>query len=279
MAVFLMILGAAFLDVTDQMSSTGERDNRCAVAASPKPIRDLPEGSGVAVSRLTPGLLWSHNDSGPPALVGVDASGTVTARVTVTGARVVDWEDLAAGPCAQGSCLYIADIGDNNRVRQRVTIYRVPEPRPGETMTRPAEAIDAVYPDGPHDAEALVVAGPDELFIISKAPARETALYRLKGPLREGTPSRLERVAGLPLAAVTGAALSPDGTDVAVRTNDALVFYAARELFAGRTAGGRPFDLRPLREPQGEGVAIGNGGVVYLAGEGGTLASLRCALR
>ncbi|MBM3818556.1 MAG: PE-PGRS family protein [Acidimicrobiia bacterium] len=279
MAVFLMILGAVFLDVSDQAGSAARREDLCTVAASPKPIRDLPEGSGVAVSRLTPGLLWSHNDSGRPALIGLDGSGAVKARVAVTGARVVDWEDVAAGPCAQGSCLYIADIGDNNRVRQRVTIYRVPEPTPGETRTRPAEAIDAVYPDGPRDAEALVVAGPDELFIISKAPARETALYRLKGPLREGTPSRLERVAGLPLAAVTGAALSPDGADVAIRTNDRVVFYAARELFAGKTAGGRPFDLRPLREPQGEGVAMGNGGVVYLVGEGGTLASLTCALR
>lgn len=248
----------------------------CTVATRPTAVRELPEGSGVAASRTTPGLLWSHNDSGPPALIGMDGSGAVKARVAVPGARVVDWEDVGIGPCAQGSCLYIADIGDNNRVRQDITIYRVREPTPGETMTRPAESFDGVYPDGPHDAETLIVGGADELFIISKGPRAQTALYRF--PLRAGAASRLEKVSALPLARVTGAAISADGAEVAIRTNDAVTFYRAREFLAGKAGSGRSFDLRALREPQGEGVAFGNGGVVYLVGEGGTLATLTCAL-
>ncbi|MBI3050441.1 MAG: hypothetical protein HYY76_19275 [Acidobacteria bacterium] len=57
----------------------------------------------------------------------------------------------------------------------------------------------------------------------------------------------------------------------------------ARELAGG--AGARPLrvDLGALGEPQGEGVTIGAGGLVYLVGEGGgrggTLATLRCTLR
>jgi hypothetical protein len=249
------------------------------VAARVTPIRALPEGSGVAAGRQTPGLLWSHNDSGRPALIGIDTSGAVKAQVAVTGARVVDWEDVGIGPCPGGSCLYVADIGDNNRVRQRITIYRVPEPTAGDAMTRPADAFDAMYPDGPHDAEALIVGGADELFIITKAAEGGTALYRWPGPLRAGTASRLELVGKLPLARVTGAAMSADGATVAVRSNDEVSFYPAKELLAGRVGGGRRFNLKALGERQGEGVAIGNGGVVYLVGEGGTLASLKCALR
>ena len=36
---------------------------------------------------------------------------------------------MASAPCGNGSCLYIADIGDNDAKRKEVTIYRVPEPR------------------------------------------------------------------------------------------------------------------------------------------------------
>ena len=79
---------------------------------------------------------------------------------------------------------------------------------------------------------------------------------------------------------MTGAAASPDGAWVALRTNDEVVFFPARQLLAGTIDGARRFNLRALEEPQGEGVAIGAGGVVYLVGEGrpGTLARLKCTL-
>ena len=266
---------------TAQRGTAATGASVCTVAAGVRPVRELTEGSGVALSRRTPELLWSHNDSGPPLLIAFDASGAVKGRVTVAGARVGDWEDVSAGPCPQGSCLYIADIGDNNRSRQRITVYRVPEPRPGDAMTAPAEPLDAMYPDGPHDAEALIVSSADDLLIVTKAAARETALYRFPKPLRPGTAARLEKVTALPLVRVTGGAASPDGAWMALRTNSEVVFVPARQLLAGTLDGARRFDLRALKEPQGEGVAVGADGVVYLVGEGrpGTLATLRCGLR
>ena len=77
-------------------------------------IPDLPEASGVAVSRRSPGRLWAHNDSGEAVLVALDTRGTVTGRVRVSGSKVDDWEAVAVGPCPGGSCIYIADIGDND---------------------------------------------------------------------------------------------------------------------------------------------------------------------
>lgn len=109
----------------------------------------------------------------------------------------------------------------------------------------------------------------------------KSALYRW--PLRSGAPSMLERITALPLDHVTGADASPDGAWVALRTNEDLFFYRARELLA-------PHDAQPLRahlgavnEPQGEGVAFGADGRIYLTGEGGgsgagTLATVKCAL-
>ena len=144
---------------TAQRGTAATGASVCTVAAGVRPVRELREGSGVALSRRTPGLLWSHNDSGPPMLIALDASGAAKGRVTVAGARVGDWEDVSAGPCPQGSCLYIADIGDNNGVRRSITVYRVPEPRPGDReqsrtsieheieMTQQIGADHAVDPD------------------------------------------------------------------------------------------------------------------------------------
>lgn len=254
----------------------------CEVAKGAVTVRGLPEASGVTMSRRAQGLVWSHNDSGDPVLHAVDLTGDVKGTVMVTGARVDDWEDVAAAPCARGSCLYIADIGDNNRTRSRITVYRVAEPAVTDRATAPAEAFHAVYPDGPHDAEALFVTSSDDLFIVTKASADATAVYRFPKPLRSDGAMSLQLVGKLPVPRITGAGASPDGAWVAVRTADALRFYRTRELLAGRAAEAIQFDVKGLREPQGEGVALAADGTVYLAGEGGgaggTLAAVRCRL-
>ena len=242
-----------------------------------KPLADLREASGVALSRRTPGLLWSHNDSGQPLLYGVDAAtGSVRGRVRVTGAMVEDWEDVSVAACPGGSCLYIADIGDNRLARRSVSIYRIPEPQPQDADSTRAEVFTAVYPDGPHDAEALFVASED-LYIVTKAAA--TAIYRLPKPLRAGGNMMLERVGRLALKRVTDAETSTDGKWVAVRTNQEIGFYRTADVERG-TPRGITVSVRTLKEPQGEGVAL-DGQKVYLTGEGsraGTLNVLRCTL-
>src|SRR5688500_4220476 len=148
--------------------AAGQRGDLCTVAMKLTALPELPEASGVALSRRTPGLLWAHNDSSEPVLFALDTTGAVKGRVRVTGAEVSDWEDVSAGPCPQGSCLYIADIGDNNRARRRVRIYRVPEPRAEDRATQPADIFEAVYPDGAQDAEAAFITGADDLFVVTK---------------------------------------------------------------------------------------------------------------
>ena len=211
----------------------------------------------------------------------LDAAGVVKGRVRVAGARVTDWEDITVGPCAQGFCLYIADIGDNNRARRQITVYRVPEPRPGESVTEPAEAWAGTYPDGAHDAEGAFITPAGELFIVTKESAATAAVYRFPRPQGNAL-ARLQVAAKVPVAWVTDADTSVDGIWVVLRTNDELLFYRTRDLLAGAPGEPLRFNLRALREPQGEGVAFGADGMVYLTGEGnrgGTLASLRCTLR
>ena len=264
----------------------------CRVAGPLLRLPEVPEASGIAVSRRTPGVLWTHNDSGQPWLFAFTTAGAPAGRVRVSGAQVVDWEDIAVGPCGSGSCVYIGDIGDNDAKRQTVTIYRVPEPAPRDPATAPADALQAVYPDRPHDAEALFVLPDGGLFIVTKEDP--VALYRVPGPFRAGTTVRLERVATLApqggtsrsagrRAHVTGADASPDGRWVALRTNAAVMFYSAREFVAGQIREVLHYDVTALHEPQGEGVAFGAANDIWLAGEGGgtfgTLARVECTLK
>lgn len=248
------------------------------------------ESSGLALG-AGGDALWTHNDSGEPVLHLVGLDGTQRARVRVTGASLADWEDLAAGPCPGGGrCLFVGDVGDNQATRPRITIYRVPEPTAGDAQTLPAEALVAEYPDGPHDAEGLFVLPDGGVYVVTKGSTGPIAIYRLPRTARPGTPARLEPVVRLRAATVprrqriTGAAASPDGRWIALRTLDALFLYPAGDLAGGSLGEPLAYDLRPLDEPQGEAVAFGPGGAVHLSSEGGggddpaMLARLTCTL-
>ena len=117
----------------------------CTPVGRPQLLPAVPEASGVAQAA---GALWTHNDSGAPVLFRIDPDRRVT-PVVVTGAAVIDWEDIAAGSCGGAECLYIADIGDNRLSRQRVTIYQVAIPPPGSTATRGCPRISRHVPRCP----------------------------------------------------------------------------------------------------------------------------------
>jgi hypothetical protein len=236
----------------------------------------VPEASGLAIGRRASGHLWTHNDSGNPVVFAIDPTGRVAGRVRITGASVEDWEALAAGPCDEGSCLYIADIGDNDANRSRVTVYRLPEPSLADGSASVKAVFHLAYPDGAHDAETLLIAPDGSLFIVTKGDTGPVALYRAPRDLRPGGTTQLERVGQPQTGAeaprnfrITDGAMSADGQWVALRTNDSLVFYRASDFLKGTWREAKRVDLGPLGEPQGEGIALGDGQAVYLAGEGG----------
>ncbi|HDZ20744.1 hypothetical protein LCGC14_0431630 [marine sediment metagenome] len=124
----------------------------------------IHESSGLAVSRRTPGVFWTHNDSGdPPQLFAIDRQGRTLATVTITGAENVDWEDLASYELHGQAYLLIADVGDNNAQRDRCQLYIVPEPavdpaQVGRELSAEVQTtIEFRYPDGPRDCEAVAV--------------------------------------------------------------------------------------------------------------------------
>ena len=195
----------------------------------------VTESSGLVASRTTPGAYWTHNDSGDgPFIYAFDTRGNSFGTFRVSGAQARDWEDIAAGPGPQAnrSYLYIGDIGDNDAVRPEVVVYRVAEPtlsastrkftksRPG--TTEPAAAIRLKYPDGAHDAEALLVhPRTGNIYIVIKVLIANPGVYEAVAPFKAGQSITMRRIgeARVPSlfgGVITGGSISPDGRRVAL---------------------------------------------------------------
>lgn len=184
---------------------------------------DLVEASGLAASRVAPGVLWSHNDSrGTATVYAFTTTGEDLGGYDVPGAFALDWEDMSAGPGPDGedSYLYVGDIGDNFDIRDGlVTVYRVPDEDPGDLDGVFSASVPFTYryPKGSHNAEALFV-DPVEpaLYLVTKG--REEA-FVFKGSLvpTDGR-ANLQIVSTLFLGAeVSGADMSSDGTTLVLR--------------------------------------------------------------
>ena len=212
--------------------------------------QSVTESSGLVASRTTPGAYWTHNDSGDgPFIYALDTHGDSLGVFRVTGAQARDWEDIAIGPGPQlnQSYLYVGDIGDNDELRSEIAVYRVLEPalaasdrksnktRPG--TTEPAEAIRLRYPDGKHDAEALLVHPvTGNIYIITKVMIANPVVYEAAAPLVAGkliTMRRLGevRVPSLFGGIITGGSVSPDGRRVAL-----CDYFQGYELVLPRSA-------------------------------------------
>lgn len=160
---------------------------------------DVLEASGGVQSTLGTDLVWLINDSGNPAdlyLVRM-SSGKTVATIRLQGLTNVDWEDISTFENELGiQELYIADIGDNNAVRDSVRIYKMREPMWSELDTSLAvqsfspselEVITFAYENGPRDAEALMVHPESgELYVINKRTL-SNGLYLVDGTSKKAS--------------------------------------------------------------------------------------------
>jgi hypothetical protein len=240
------------------------------------------ELSGLVVSRSQDGVLWTHNDSGDSArLFAVAPDGRLLAEVAVTGAEAVDWEDIAIGP---GDMLYVGDIGDNDAARSDIVVYRVTEPRlTGGTATRtaPAQRLTLRYPDGAHDAEALLVEpSSGAIVIVTKTYGGTAGVYVADHPSPHGT-TALRRAGSASLGigrAVTAGDVSANGRTIALRTYDRVFVWSRRRgesLASVLRRGPCTAGARLLGEGQGEALALTRAGRAFYTVTEGSRPALR----
>ena len=236
----------------------------------------LHEISGLVASRTQSGILWVHNDSGDQGRVyAVNLQGQLLAEVTLLDARGVvvesfDCEDIALAPAdGDGDVLYLADIGDNAGIRETICVYRFPEPiidRSGvgvpAHLTVECESIEATYPDGPRDAETLLVDPlTGDILVISKDYIRARA-YRLPVDL-DGVPI-MDFLLELSWGFITGGDISPDGTRILLRGYWHAQLWertSSDHWWAALASLGCSIPLAP--EPQGEAIGFSFDGDDY----------------
>jgi len=199
-------------------------------------------------------VVYTVNDSGgDPVLYGVDARTGRTVSRTTYADRATDDEALARGA---HRTVWVGDIGDNRHDRDDVAVYRV---RPGDGGP-PAPRYRLSYPDGPQDAEALLVRPrTGRLFVVTKS-VFGGRVYAAPRDLRAERVNRLApfaEVSGL----VTDGSFFPDGRHVVLRTYDRATVYT----FPGFHARGT---VRLPTQPQGEGISVSATGRVLVSSEG-----------
>lgn len=264
----------------------------------------LKELSGLAASRRFPGWMWAHNDSGDSAhLFLLDSKWRTRAIVTLPDAQAVDWEDIAVAGSARDSTVTVADIGDNSRSREHITLYRFRErdlplePNFARLPLSPAREISVAasdlrlrYPeaDGAQDAESLCASADGSLLIVTKStgPSR---FYLARWPLGEKNGEQILRLAAqkqfgstkpgqrrVSERLVSAADVSPDGLRLAIVTYASLYVWklppgAWDKLDWKRVLEGEP-RASPLpnltQMPQYESVAWSGPSQVIVSSEG-----------
>ncbi len=200
--------------------------------------RRITESSGVAVSRLSEGVIWMHNDSGDkPVLYATNEQGEALGRFEVTGAEATDWEDMCSFKLDDTAYLLVADCGNNGRNRDPLQLYLVPE-KPvvkGEKVRLRAEqTIRYRFADGRHDCESIAFDPATRTIYLAtkhfRQPGTHAKVYALKLP-DEPTDRvhELEPVATLPTPVTMAMDLSPDGKYFAVLSGLKILLYERHE--------------------------------------------------
>lgn len=247
--------------------------------------RSITESSGVVVSRQYPGILWTHNDGGsPPAVYATDTLGRDHGAFELVGASNVDWEAMSLGTCGNDQCLYLADVGDNNLVRDHLVMYRIREPALPTAIADSAfpitefERLAFRYPDEPRNVEAMYADRNGTVYLITKTTRGPPLWYRLSAADWDGhDTTAAEPLGPFPietgssrLAGITGADLTSDGSMLVVRTYRELFFY---HVDVEGNVGDGPVATCPILglESQGEGVAWLDDQRVVLTSERGVM--------
>ena len=143
-------------------------------------LKAINEASGIAASGINKDLYYIENDSGDTSrFFAVLPTGQVKSTIYFKGDRkeilgVRDCEDVAVGPgpVKGKSYLYDGDIGDNYAQRPYLTVYRMEEKTTWATdsiVHADAVPIHLKYPDGPKDAETLMIDPIEKLmYIVTK---------------------------------------------------------------------------------------------------------------
>ena len=273
--VVLVLFGGSYVRhkyLTGQITVSGRLLNKA-----------MNETSGIASSDIFKDMFYVHNDSGDESrFFMISPDGTLHHIFKYNGNNSDDdCEDIAVGPgpIKEKSYVYVGDIGDNGANRNTITIYRFEEKRSwlkDSIINLNSQKLYLQYPDGPKDAEALMIDPIDELFyIVTKRKdtvriytsplahkPNDTLILTYRGKLFfEGTK---------PFKWITSGDISKDGDKVLLKSYDKVYYWKRKgDEHIWQTLQKKPELLTYQAEKMGEAIGFAaNGKSYYTVSEG-----------
>jgi hypothetical protein len=250
-ALATLVLGSSLPASAEQAGATVT--TQCEIS-DPR----LPEVSGLVV---VADQMVAINDGGEQVTAYLMDSTCQVTDVHTAPVDPYDPEDLGVG--ADGT-VWIADTGDNNASRPTVALIAL---RPDGSTS----IYRLTYPDGPHDAEALLLAPDGTPYLVTKEILGASGVYRPVSATVDGGTVPMSKVAVVNLTftgtsggpvgqagqlLVTGGAVAADGSALALRTyTDAYVWPLTGSDVAGALAA-TPVRIPLPDSPQGEAISF-----------------------
>ena len=260
-------------------------------AETPDPSTSGTSGSEVYCTPDDPGLvelsgltvvgdtIYAVGDSGNDDRVAVMDSSCQVREWIPNPIDPYDVEDMTY----RNGRLWLADIGDNAGVRDTIAMTDL-------NLTDRTGAVHRMtYPNGPRDAEAILLEADGRPVVITKDAGGNSEIFTADVPVEDlaapgPTPMRAVgpfvvtstgTEGGPPLidgsVMVTGAAIDASGTVAAVRTYTDLYLFRIGDGGVAQSLLGPPALVLPLpAQPQGEAIAFLDNGDLLVASEGGT---------
>ncbi|MEW9534401.1 hypothetical protein [Microbispora sp. NPDC049125] len=222
----------------------------------------IVESSGLYASAVHPGVVWTVNDGeGPVRLYAVGPDGKTRGVVTLPQATGVDPEAMGGAVAEDGtSWVYVGDLGANPTPRpDGILVHRFAEPGELGNQEVPSTTYRLVYPDGPHDAETLLVdPNTSHLYVVTKSE-KGGDLYSAPLSLSAGRANPLTHVARLPYVI----------SDGLLTAKGAMILRGYGKMWVWDRIGGQvTWTVEIPRQRQGEGVALtADGGALLISTE------------
>ena len=231
----------------------------------------MPETSGLACSRTTPGYLWAHGDENTGdnrKIVAVSFKGELAMTVKINSCSIDrdDWEDIATGVYNGKNYIFIGAFGDNDlEYKDNYYIFYFEEPAiTSGTQTVNVNAIRFGYPDNKaHNTETLMYDPIEQVFYIAdKVKDGICTLFSL--PFRTDYGSGIQTLTkvtelgnGKKFNFLTGGDITPDGKWMAIKNKNYVLLWerqGSESLIV--TAKRNPVQIAAYeKEEQGESLA------------------------
>jgi len=256
-------------------------------------IKEMDEISGIAVSGIRKDIYYIHNDSGDTSrFFAITPDGTIKNVIYFKGdpsqpLGAVDCEDIAVGigPDKNKSYVYLGDIGDNRGVRKYITIYRFEEKQnwAKDSLIKNAQVVPVhyKYPDGPKDAESLMIDPIEKLIYIVSKRSDSVTVYTTPLNFKANDTLVLSKKCKLyfngfrPFKWITAGDISRDGQQILLKSYEKVYYWKRNNNEpVWKTLLKTPTELPYKPEKQGEAIGFTIDGKGYYTTSEGAFAPI-----